>query len=348
MNLRTLTRLAIAPLVGIFITAGAQAASAQALMGGGQPQPVQYIVSPETPGPYAPVYIEAQGIGSFLGNSTITWSVDGTSVRSGIGVRTFSFTTGGLGKTTRVDVVINSSDYGTLEHTFVFNPSQLSLVWEANTTVPPFYRGKALMSPGAAVRVVAFPTVLEGGALVAASGLSYQWRLNGSPMPAQSGLGQNVFAFTSDELHLGETVSVDAFYGAATAGHAEITIPAVRPALVLYEHDPLRGVLYNQALGAQFSMPSSELTVRAEPYFFSIESARRGALQYSWQLNGQDITGPNTTQGELTLRQTGAGQGSAGLSVLLQNNDTARILQAAQTTASVLFGAQGGGSFFGL
>jgi len=325
----------------------APSALAQSLPGG-QPQPIQYIVAPESPGPFSTVYIEAQGIGNFLGNSTITWQQDGKTAFSGVGARTFSFTTGAVGKPTTISVSVNSTEYGVLQNSFVFNPSQISLVWEAQTTIPPWYAGKPLASAGSAIRVVAFPTVVENGTPVPAEALSFRWKLNDDVLPAQSGLGRNAFAFTSDQLHASESVSVDVLSGTTPAGHADIVIPLVQPVLILYAHDALRGVLYNRALNSPFAMPSTEMTVRAEPYFFSIDSASRGTLQYAWQLNGQDTSGPNTARGELTLRQTGAGQGSADLSVSLQNNDVGKLLQAAQTTFLVTFGGQSRGSIFGI
>ncbi len=334
-------------LICATLAVGAGSISAQSL-GGGQIQPIQYIIAPENPGPNTLVHIEAQGIGNFLGNSTLTWRKNGITVLSGVGARDFSFTTGALGVPVIISLSIDSTEYGLIERSFTFNPSQTSLVWEANTTVPPFYMGKALASAGSTVKVAAFPTVIVDGAATPASGLSFQWKLNDDLAPAQSGLGQNVFTFKSNQLHPSETVSVDVLSGTSVVGRASIVIPASQPLLVLYVHDPLQGILYNRALGSSFQMPALETTVRAEPYFFSLESRARGTLQYSWQLNGQDASGPSAALGELTLRQTGEGQGSAALLVSLQNNDLNKLLQAAQSALSVSFGGQNRSSLFGL
>ena len=317
-------------------------------LGTAAPAPIQYIVSPENPGPNALVYIEAQGIGNFLGNSNVVWTENGKTVSSGAGVRTFSFTTGPVGTETIIGVSIDTTGYGLITHSFDFNPSLINLVWEANTTIPPFYAGKPLASPGSSIRVVAFPDVMVGGVKQDASNISFQWKLDDVADPSQSGLGRNVFMLSANQLHMNADVTVDAQIGNATAGHGEIVIPFSQPQIVFYMHDPLRGVLYNQALGSTLAMPAQEETLRAEPYFFSIESIARDGLQFSWQLNGTDTTGPNTAGGELTVRQTGSGQGSATVSASMQNSESDKLLQAASAALTVTFGGSSNSSLFGL
>ncbi|MDE2213101.1 MAG: hypothetical protein KGJ34_01020 [Patescibacteria group bacterium] len=336
--------IGIAALVGLLGPVVALAQSFQAT-----PQPVQYLVAPQSPGPYSLVYIEVDGVGDFLGNSTITWQVNGKTALSGTGARQFSFTTGPLGIPMSVTVNIDSNAYGLITHTFTFDPSTVNLVWEAYTTVPPFYNGKALASAGSQISVVAFPQVLIDGKSQSLNNLSFQWSLNGTADPTQSGLGDDVYTFNTNQLHTSEDVSVDVDSGNTTVGHADITIPESTPQLIFYVDDPLRGILYNQALVSSYSMPSQEETIRAEPYFFSTDSALNGSLQYAWVLNGNTTTGPNTQNGELTLRQTGNGEGSAVLSVSLQNSNTNQLLQAATASLTILFGgASASGSFFGL
>ncbi|HEX8993674.1 MAG TPA: hypothetical protein VF803_00285, partial [Candidatus Paceibacterota bacterium] len=273
------------------------------------PAPVEYIVAPQNPGPHSTVYIQINGVGNFLGNAMITWTKDGQVVAQGYGRSSYSFTTGALGETTELDVMIDSSSQGPIEKTFVFNPSLVSLVWEGNTTVPPFYAGKPLASPGSLITVYAFPTVRMQGTLQSPGSLSYQWKINDQAMPAQSGVGRSSITLQSDQLHSEEDVSVAVYTPDGTAaGSGSVSIPMTAPKLVLYAHDPLRGILYGSALSSSFSMSSTEMTVHAEPFFFSQGSG--GRLQYSWQLNGSDTSGPRAQQGELTLRQSGGGKGN--------------------------------------
>ena len=338
----TLSALAlVATGTGLFISAPLARAQLSAV-----PDPVQYTVAPETPGPGQTVTISVEGVGSFLGDASITWWQNGKVALSGAGASDFSFTAGALGVQTRVQVQIVSSQ-GTFTHDFVFLPSLVNLVWEADTSAPPLYRGKSLYSAGSNLKVVAFPIVFVNGSRVAPGSLSMQWSRNDELVPNQSGLGRTVFSFTGDQLQPQESVAVDVYYGASKLAQGEITIPVSQPSVLLYNKDPLRGVLFDTALPSAISLSSKELTIQAAPYFFANSSLKSGALVYSWTLNGEAASGPESAKGRLTLRQAGRGQGAATVGVTLQNNDSDKLVQAAQAALQIVFG-QAQSSLFGL
>ncbi len=323
--------------------------SAQIL--GVENDPIRAIISPEIPAPGETVKIELQGVGTFLGDATITWQQDGKTVKTGVGERTYSFVAGGLGKFTRVQATIVSSVEGTITRTFNFVPSTVNLIWEANTSVPPLYRGKALYSPGSSVRVSAFPQIVANGKTISYNNLSFQWERNGEVEAAQSGQGRNTFSFAGDQLKTAEEIGVNVYLDNLLVGKGSVTIPASKPQIVLYPRDPLRGVLWGEAFPVAVSLVSKEISVQAMPYFFSNESLPTTDLTYVWKLNGRTTTGPNADDGLMTLRQTGEGTGQAVLNVKLQNTNGARLLQSADATVRMTFGSQtssGGPSFFGL
>lgn len=300
------------------------------------PEPVQYAVAPEAPGPQSQVVIEVGGVGSLLGDSEITWRKDGAVVLRGTGESRYTFTTGALGTRTSVSVTIDSAQ-GTFSRTFNFSPSLVNLVWEADTTVPPLFLGKPLYSGGSPLRILALPVVYSGSARVAQSALSYQWSLGDEPLQAQSGLGRSVLSFVGDNLKQGEEVSLNLYYGAAKVAQASIIVPAVDPALVLYERDPLRGLVLDTAFPTAAYLTGKEATLEAVPFYFSTDDARSGSLVYEWLLNGESATGPDTARGVLTLRQTGSGAGAAIVEVGLQNNAT--FTQQASARLQLVFGA---------
>jgi hypothetical protein len=339
-------------LLGVvaIVFAGASFAHAQTI-DGSVPAPVQYIVSPETPGPNQVTNIEIEGVGQFLGDSQITWQENGQTISSANNQESFSFTTGGIGTGTRIDVTIVSATQGTISREFVFYPSVINLVWEADTYTPLLYQGKALYSAGSGLKVVAFPTVMLGGALIPAAKLSYQWSDNDTPNTAASGLGRNVFSFQGDQLQSGEDVSVTVYSGTTAVGKGEITIPVSSPQIILYAEDPLRGELLGSGFQGSATLGQTETTFKAEPYFFSNSSVQNNSLVYNWTLDSQETTGPNAAQGELTLRQTGSGSGSADLGVSIQNTDSSKYVQTASAALTLAFGPQGGSAlsnFFGL
>ncbi|MCC7500862.1 hypothetical protein IT396_03660 [Candidatus Nomurabacteria bacterium] len=310
------------------------------------PDPVRYVVSPDTPGANQVVTIDIEGTGSFIGESKITWSQDGSVVKSGVGERQYSFTTGAFGKTTTIRVTIESTA-GNFNKTFNFSPSTVTLLWEADTSIPPLYRGKALYSAGSPLTVVALPTVYQGTSRVSPNVLSYQWQRGGEPVPAASGLGRTTFRFSGDQLKTSEDIQVDVYAGTVKVGVGYVSIPTTEPLVILYQHDALRGPIYDQALTNGISLIDSEISIKAEPFYYSNPSKKGGALSYAWRLDGAEATGPDAAQGILTLRQTGTGEGESLLSVSLQNNNPAEFVQAAENAVRILFG-QGSGSPFNL
>jgi hypothetical protein len=222
------------------------------------------------------------------------------------------------------------------------------MLWEADTSVPPLYKGKALYSGGSNLKVIALPSIVVNGKALSASSLSYQWTLDDTPLPQQSGLGKNSLSFIGNQLQPQEDVVVTAYYGASKVGYGEIIIPATAPQILLYDKDPLRGLLLDSALPNAISMSAKEFTIQAVPYYFANSSLRSGAATYAWTLNGNDTTGPNASKGMLTLRQTGSGSGAAAIGVTVQNSDANMLVQAAQTAIQVIFGQSSTGSLFGL
>ena len=335
-----------AALMFAFMFGGASHAFAQAV-----PPPVQYVVTPETPGPKTSVTIEVQGVGSFLGDAAITWTQDGKTVLQGTGTRDYTFTTGGVGKKTTIEVAVDSSQ-GFFSKTFTFNPSKINLVWEADTSVPQWYAGRALYSAGSSYKVVAFPTVFMSGTRIAPSALSYQWSYRGDSVPDASGLGRYVFTNQGDQLQNSEDVGLDVYYGTTKVGTASLSISTVAPTLLLYPRDALRGEILDSALPSTgISLSSQELTVQAEPYYFDNNSLKNGSASYDWSLNGNPISGPDSSRGILTLRQTGQGQGDASLGVEVQNTNANQFVQNASANIRIVFGQQTGSSllnFFGL
>ncbi|HWB33833.1 MAG TPA: hypothetical protein VG753_00715, partial [Candidatus Paceibacterota bacterium] len=58
---------------------GAPFALAQ-VSGSAAVDPIRFVVTPEVPAPNQQVTIEAQGVGTFLGDASITWQENGKTV----------------------------------------------------------------------------------------------------------------------------------------------------------------------------------------------------------------------------------------------------------------------------
>lgn len=309
---------------------------------------IRLLSSPEAPGPNTQVRLEVQGVGNFVGDATITWQRDGSTVQSGVGERVYTFTTGGLGSVTRIKVIVESAAFGTMTREVTFAPAEVYMVWEADTSVPPLYRGKALYSAGSQVTVTAFPQVVANGRTISYNNFSFQWKRNGSTVPAQSGTGHNTLTLQGNQLQSGENITVDVLWNGTLVAQGSTFIPARDPQILLYPSDPLRGVLFDQAFPGAISLGSSEVTVQAVPFYFANDSLADGSLTYQWTLNGSTASGPDAARGTLTLRQSGEGSGEAVLGVSLQNTNPTKLLQAAETMLRIVFGNQTQSSLFGL
>lgn len=318
-------------------TIGGTAVYAQVSLGS-EVDPLKFIIEPEVPGPNEPVTIEAQGVGSFLGNATVTWKVNGKTVLTGVGERLLSFTTEGLGAQSLVEIVIDSPERGTITRSFYFIPSIVNLIWEADTTVPPFFSGKALYSAGSRLTVTAFPIVIANKKTISSNNFSFQWSRNGSVVADQSGLGRTSISFNGDQLLAKERIAVDVYFEDVLVGRGSVTIPTVKPTIALYYRDPLQGIIYDQAL-TDFNL-TAETSLQAQPYYFSNTSAANNKLAFTWTINGSETTGPNTAQGLITLRQTGSGSGENSVKVKVQNLDADKFIQSAQIALRILFGQQ--------
>jgi hypothetical protein len=267
----------------------------------------------------------------------ITWQQDGKTVLSGVGKDTFSFTTGATGVTTRVRATIHSASRGDFSKDFTFVPSNIHLLWEADTSVPPLYRGKALYSPGSKLTIVALAKVVSGGASISPSRLSYQWQVGNEPAPSASGVGRYIFTYYGNQLNQGENITVTVSYAGNPVGSARVNIPAVNPSILFYVQDPLRGLRLDQALPSAFTLAGQEVTLHAQPFYFANESLGK-SITYKWTLNGQTISTSDTDNGSLTLRQNGAGQGQSIVSLKLQNTDNYKFLQEAESALNIVFG----------
>jgi hypothetical protein len=313
---------------------------------GVQLDPVRVRIVPEVPGPNSPVRIELQDATATLQDAVITWRLNGSVALSGSARRTFTFSTGGLGETSRVTVTIETSSGVVIDREFVFRPSAVHLAWEARTYVPPFYKGKALLSPGADVRVFAFTDIRDAaGNRIPESNLVFNWERNDTKFADRSGLGVSSFSFGSSQLASGEDILVNVLTKDGTrVGQASIFIPASDPLIRLYQRSPLRGILYERALFGVIDLVEEEVAIVAEPYFFSGNTRSNETFQYEWRLDGNPVAQDNTSA-ILTLRNQQAGEGEALLSVSVQNTVVTRLLQAAETRIGFMFGREDASSF---
>lgn len=294
-------------------------------------------VRPEIPEAGERVTIRVQNFSSDFTRATITWYVNGVERASGTGMTNFSFTAGDVGERTTVRMVAQKIGGGTVDQTFSFMPVEVSLLWEATSYVPPFYKGKTLHTRESPVRVVAFPEFRSNGTLLDPDRLVYTWTVDGKPRPDLSGFGKRTaLLFANDTYRESIPVRVEvATIDNSIKGTEHITIPSIQPFLVFYKHEPLLGTRYETAIQNTYTLRTPEIRFIAEPYFFNTPDSKSSTLAYEWRLNNNVIDFTDIEPNRITLRHT-EGTGNATLRLTATHNNS--TLEYGQQSVTIRFG----------
>lgn len=287
-------------------------------------------INPKSPGPNESVSISIESYLTDLYKATMVWSLDGKVVEKGLGKMVFNFQNGPSGKTTRVSLAVTTNTGNAITKEFSFTPVGVTILWEADTYTPPFYRGKALMVAQAKIRVAAVPDIVSSGTL-GAGNFVYTWKKNDTVWADASGYGKNVFSFVGPIplSKIDVRVAVSSLDD-STNSELRIDVPLAHPFILFYEKHPLMGVLYNRPFGTEYTLDKKEFSISAEPYFFSNESPRAQTLKYSWEINGKTVQKHSRT---LTVRNDTGVKGDS--SILLAMRNAAKTFQKASQKLKV-------------
>lgn len=236
--------------------------------------------SPEHPGSNTKVSAQVISYTFDVNRSAIAWIINGEVKASG---KSFSFTTGKLGSKINLTISIITPDNHALSKNFSFQSAEVDLLWETPGYTPPQYRGKVLPVSQSLIKVIAIPQ----GIKIAASRLIYEWRRNGKNIPASSGLAKSVFTFYG-----GETGKESIEVRVSTSDESAVAVNSVlikinEPKILFYEDIPFEGPQYQKELGNNFTLAKTELSLKAEPYFFSKRALQK--ISYEWQINNKQI-----------------------------------------------------------
>ncbi len=291
------------------------------------------VITPEIPGPNTKTTIKLTSYAIDLNSASITWKVAGKTVLSQTGAISYSFTTGASGSNTVVEVVVTFNG-STLVKTISVTPTAIDLIWEAvDSYVPPFYRGKALPSSEAVIKVVGVPDIKVGSTKLDANDLTFTWERNFSALPLFSGFAKNSLIFKTSYLNSIETISLKVnAVGGSSSAEKSTTIRTGSPLVLFYEYGPLSGTNYRYDLAQYFSLRKDETTIVAEPYFFSPKSAVSADLKYEWSINGSRIPSP-TPKNMLVVKKPAGVSGNAFINLDIES--TPRLFQSAEKTLTV-------------
>lgn len=286
-------------------------------------------IFPESPGPNENVSISLESFSINLKTSNISWTQDGVSIASGLGITNVIIQTPSEGSNTVIVVRIAKATGGISERTITITPAAVSLIYEALTYTPPFYKGGAVFTRESSARFTALTNFIKPGVgKINPNQLLYTWQVNDYVIEELSGVGRNVLEYPGALVQRGMDVSVEvSSIDGVLTGADEIFIDIEEPKVLMYEKNPLYGPLFEKAVSGQFMMERDEISLIAVPYFFDARTSGDSSLDFNWFVNGREA---QTLLGrELTLRNETGEEGLATVSLVTEQID--HILQSAQT-----------------
>ncbi len=287
----------------------------------------QVMLQPEFPQPGETVTATIESYGANIAGASLLWRVNGEVIGDAANRRSTTFTTGSLGSTDNVEVVITNPDGSIRTVTKQVVPLYLDIVIEPQTHVPDFYQGRAHPSVGSTVQATALLT----GASTPPSGLVYTWRLNQRVLEGGSIRGQNKVLFTTPagrDMIL--SLQVSQLNGEVVASRT-IIVPIVKPEIHFYESNSLYGLI-PRSITDTLTMITGTVTIQAEPYHLNSLTFNDPPL-LSWKIGAVEAPIMNNPY-QVTLERTGT---SGGATLKFDVRDDTELLQGARGTMNVRY-----------
>ncbi len=279
-------------------------------------------VAPPSPAPGENVTITLSSYAANLDSVSISWFVNGKSVLSGVGKKTYSITAGAAGSRIQVVAKVMLPD-GEIDKSVTIAPAEMVLLWQATDSyVPPFYKGKTLLGEESEIKVVALPEIKIGTSLANPKNMTYSWQKDYTNVADASGYAKNSYTFINDYLDATNNVSVTAStLDQIYSSQSNINITATQPQISFYKKDLSLGTLWETALGNGHTIMGNEIVVAA-PYFVSPKNLRMPNLTFSWFINDIAVSISSGFQKEMIPLKVEAGtSGVSKLRAQVENTD---------------------------
>lgn len=281
------------------------------------------------PGKRLVLFLESSSIN--LSGSEATWYKDGGLLKKGSAKDQVSFIVNGT-KTIQIKVAVTDAMGKVTTAIKEITPQSVSLFWQTDGFVPPFYKGRARLGFEGTVTFVPVGTILgRSGQVLSPQNLIYTWKVNGKILGSLSGLGKNTLTRQSDIISRPFEVTLE-ISSPDGQGLAE-AYALVEPSLidpVIYEDNPLLGLLLERAGTQGLLMQEPEIQAFVVPYFASARFMGDPSVQTVWQINGE--AGTESSPWAIRIRQNGD-RGLATLTVGVNNPSV--DLQSGQGSATV-------------
>lgn len=313
-------------------------------------RPLTLTVIPEHPAPGESVHLTIQSYSIDLNRSDITWSVNDKIIAQGAGIKDITVRAGALGTRTSIVVIATENDENVGQAAAIIAPTEVILLWDSDSYVPPFYKGRSLAGTSATLHAYALARLsTASGVPIPERDIIYTWSRGGTVLNSLSGRGKSSISLQGPALYGSDTLGVQAESSdRSVQGVASARIPATDTALELYENHPLFGILFHRAFAGDVNTNENEEKVTAVPYFAHVVSPSDSSLTYEWHVNDSPIA-PNSDEPQTLTITAQNYTGPARISLSLTNaND---ILMRATNLSRLIFGGAsnvfGSGNLFG-
>ncbi len=266
---------------------------------------ITITANPAHPGPNQKVSLTVTSALLNLSSADITWTLNGQTQQEGVGKTQITITTGNAGESTSVEAIILASGQQS-NATLVLTPQTVDLLYDAASYAPPFYKGRSLASSATSIRVEAVPHFIGTSGEMAANTLVYTWTQDGNVQGSLSGIGKSTIILGPPPLFGASTISVQVSTADGTSvASNSIVVPAHDPGVTLYLDHPLFGIEYYNAVQSRGSLPDTEATFAAIPYFVAAKSPDSPSLNYVWYVNGSLVASAASSSSEITMNANG-------------------------------------------
>lgn len=295
---------------------------------------------PATPQPGESVTVQVKSYITDLNGAKIIWYENQKAMTgaSGTGKTAYTFTAPKNGTKLIIAAQITTLEGKEVQKLVSIRSNSIDLVIETGGYTPPFYQGKATPAYQNTINFIAVPHFIgSSGTEIDPKKLIYKWRKNSTVLQDQSGYGKQSVSITSAVVPRPYTVAVEvSSLDEKITGEANIYFDdSSEPSVLLYEEDPLYGVLFNNVITQNFRMRHSELSVLAAP--FSFNTSENAATSYVWSVNGSERPDLGNKRG-ITLRVKSGADGNSNVSLDIRNQQS--ILQGASTNFNAYFSSK--------
>ncbi|MDP3989448.1 MAG: hypothetical protein Q8P93_04405 [bacterium] len=270
--------------------------------------------------------------GSFDG-ATVGWRINGVPATSGVAGNELRTFVGALGTVTTIEAVVDRTSDLPIVKTIEINPATAHILVSPDTYTPPGYRGAPEVTPGSSVTLTALPVMRTAtGNTVESKDISFTWRNAGGVVA--EGRGINTVAIDAPETGVSrEVIMMASVNNNEIVAIEKIAISSVSPEVLYYHEHPTLGTMRGSPITTT-RFTDEEVTVRAEPFFFSYNDS----LDLSWSVDGNNVLPDGNDPYLVTVRRANDQPAEALIDLLIEN--TTSVLQRARSSFVLLFGSR--------